>query len=626
MKLTEKLLSHVATNYVHLRGLDLVLTSTLEIREFLKAIEKGNSSLETLKLTLNNTAEDDEEVSIGDQLVLTTFGELLGKSMVPLLKSLSIEYLNYTPPIWQSFMEGVAKNLTLKALNIFTSTNTLDNDDYIPVAEMLKVNKTLKCLEINYEGNFGIFGEEVVNSLSDALHTNKTIESFIFPGAFNQQKASPQGKTALLDFVERLKFNTVLKHINIMGHAVWTSQKYSLHSIDDYESILTSDVIFSIADMLRYNKILKNLNLDQSTCAIQSIGLLVEALKHNKTLLSIKHHTRYGERFMYQEDIEYYYPIERPNVEEYLCLKRRMEWYLQRNNNLYMKSIKFFKEHSNLLDLNSNLHWLKWFQVCDKSILNMSAFKSGVEGWNSVFNKLVYIISDANNYCLITGISKEFSFTFTSSFKKLCLPEHIFGEKVLQYLGPDYLWVPHNNTESIMEEFFTRKKTFIISEAETVLGILKMHGVKIPDTVYDKITKSDVKILNIIKGYLSDIQWSFKSKPEISIVEDKPITLKPKLLTKRKNPEKEKIALDKEYGSLNKFFDSGFSSSSDHIPKKVKPAKQDSTHHSKEMESSDTILGLTSSVPGVSESMISLSGESVSSSLTSDFSDTVNNY
>lgn len=97
MKLTEKVLSHVATNYVHLRGLDLVLTSTLEIREFLKAIEKGNSSLETLKLTLNNTAEDDEEVSIGDQLVLTTFGELLGKSMVPLLKSLSIEYLNYTP-------------------------------------------------------------------------------------------------------------------------------------------------------------------------------------------------------------------------------------------------------------------------------------------------------------------------------------------------------------------------------------------------------------------------------------------------------------------------------------------------------------------------------------------------
>ncbi len=188
------------------------------------------------------------------------------------------------------------------------------------------------------------------------------------------------------------------------------------------------------------------------------------------------------------------------------------------------------------------------------------------------------------------------------------------------------MWVPHNNTESIMEEFFTRKKTFIISEAETVLDILKMHVVKIPNTVYDKITKSDVKILNIIKGYLSDIQWSFKSKPEISIVKDKPIISKPKLLTKRKNPEKEKIALDKEYGSLNKFFDSGFSSSSDHIPKKVKPAKQDSTHHSKEMESSDTLLGLTSSVPGVSESMISLSGESVSSSLTSDFSDTVNNY
>jgi len=60
--------------------------------------------------------------------------------------------------------------------------------------------------------------------------------------------------------------------------------------------------------------------------------------------------------------------------------------------------------------------------------------------------------------------------------------------------------------------------------------------------------------------------------------------------------------------------------------KKVKPAKEDSTHHSKEMESSDTLLGLISGVPDGSDSMISLSGESVSSSLTSDFSDTADNY
>jgi len=381
--------------------------------------------------------------------------------------------------------------------------------------------------------------------------------------------------------------------------------------------------------MLRCNKILKNLTLDQCTGAIQSIGFLVEALKHNKTLLSIKHSTKYGKCFTYQEDnieyqedIEYDYPIERPDVREYLYLKSQMEWYLQRNKNLYMKSIKFFKKHSNLLELNSNLHWLKWFQVCDKNIL------TGVEEWN----KLVDIISNPDNYCLITGISKAYS--FEGPFKKIYLPKHIFSKKVLQYLGPDYLWVPHNNTESIMEEFFTRKKTFIISEAETVLGILKMHGVKIPDTVYNKITtKSDVKILNIIKGYLSDVQWSFKSKPEISIAQDKPIISKPKLLTKRKKPEKEKIDSYKkfekspfdpeEYGSLNKVFESGFSSSSDHISKKVKPAKEDSTHHSKEMESSDTLLDLFSGVPDVSESMISQNGESASSSLTSNFSDIV---
>lgn len=432
------------------------------------------------------------------------------------------------------------------------------------------------------------------------MHTNKTIESFILPGAFNQQKASPQGKTALLDFVERLKFNTVLKHISIIGHAV-LSGSY----IDDYDSILTSDVIFAIADMLRYNKILKNLTLDQTTGAIQSIGLLVEALKHNKTLLSIKHSTRYGECFTYQEDIEYDYPIERPDVRKYLYLKSQMEWYLQRNKNLYMKSIKFFKEHSNLLELNSNLHWLKWFQVCDKSTFFTITLKSDLgKNYKQLINKLVYTISDADNYCLITGISKAYS--FEGPFKKIYLPKYIFGEKVLQYLGPDYLWVPHNNTESIMEEFFTRKKTFIISEAEKVLGILKMHGVKIPDTVSDNITKSDIKILNIIKGYLSDIQWSFKSKPEISIVEDKPITLKPKPLTKRKKPEKEKIALDKEYGSLNKFFDSGFSSSSGHVPKKVKPTNQDSIHPPKEIESADKLLGLISGVPDGSDSMISL--------------------
>lgn len=622
MKLTEKVLSELATNYVHLKELELSLGSMEETNKFLKAIGKRNSSLNTLKLILDNDDEfeTDEELSTRDQLVLTTLGQLLDTNTYKIssLKSLHIKYLtHYNPSSWQSFMQGVLKTLTLKDLNIFTGTRLLNDDDCILVAEMLKVNKTLKRLKIDYEADLGIFGEEVVNTLSDALHTNKTIESFILPGAFNQQKASPQGKTALLDFVERLKFNTVLKDISIMGHAV-LSGSY----IDGYDCILTSDVIFAIADMLRCNKILKKLTLDQTTGAIQSIGLLVEALKHNKTLLSIKHSTRYGESFTYQEDIEYDYPIEFPDVREYLYLKSHMEWYLKRNKNLYVKSIKFFKKHSNLLELNSNLHWLKWFQVCDKKILNMSAYISGVEEWDSMLNKLVYIISDADNYCLITGISKEYS--FASPLKKLYLPKYTFGEKVLEYLGPDYLWVPHNNTESIMEEFFTRKKTFIISEAETVLGILKMHGVKIPDTVYDKITKSDVKILNIIKGYLSDIQWSFKSKPEISIVEDKPITLKPKLLTKRKNPEKEKIALDD--ASLNKFFDSGFSSSSDHIPKKVKPAKQDSTHHSKEMESSDTLLGLTSSVPGVTESMISLSGESVSSSLTSDFSDTVNNY
>ncbi len=463
MKLTEKVLSELATNYVYLKELDLDLANTQQIRQFLKAIKKGNSSLETLKLTLNNYEDEtDEALSIGDQLVLTTFGELLGNNKISSLKSLHIKGLiHYNPSSWQSFMQGVAKNLTLQGLNIFTGTRPLNDDDCIPVAEMLKVNKTLKCLEINYEADLGIFGEKVVNTLSDALHTNKTIESFILPGAFNQQEASPQGKTALLDFVERLKFNTVLKHIDIIGHAVLN---HSYGYVDAYSSILTSDVIFAIDDMLRCNKILKSLTLDQYTGAIQSIGLLVEALKYNKTLLSIKHSTSYGECFTYQQDI-YDYTIEHPDVREYLFLKKQMEWYLQRNKSLYKKSVKFFKEQSNLLDLNSNLHWLKWFQVCDKSIFAMITLKSELgRDYKHLSNKLVYTISDADNYCLITGISKEYS--FASPLKKLYLPKRTFCEKVLEYLGPDYLWVPHNNTESIMEEFFTRKKLLLFQKRE----------------------------------------------------------------------------------------------------------------------------------------------------------------
>lgn len=148
MKLTEKVLSELATNYVHLKELELALASTGETKKFLKAIEKGNSSLETLKLILNNDEDETEEaLSTGDQLVLTTLGKLLDTNKISSLKSLHIKYLvYYNPSSWQSFMHGVSKNLTLKGLNIFTSTRPLNDDDCITVAEMLKVNRTLKCL------------------------------------------------------------------------------------------------------------------------------------------------------------------------------------------------------------------------------------------------------------------------------------------------------------------------------------------------------------------------------------------------------------------------------------------------------------------------------------------------
>ena len=61
MKLTEKVLSELATNYVHLKELELALGSMGETKKFLKAIEKGNSSLKTLKLILDN---DDERLIV----------------------------------------------------------------------------------------------------------------------------------------------------------------------------------------------------------------------------------------------------------------------------------------------------------------------------------------------------------------------------------------------------------------------------------------------------------------------------------------------------------------------------------------------------------------------------------
>jgi len=151
MKLTEKVLSELATNYVHLKELELSLGGMEKTKKFLKAIGKGNSSLNKLKLILDNhdVFETEEALYTSDQLVLTTFGELLGNNKISSLESLHIKYLlYYNQPSWQSFMQGVSKNLTLKDLHIFTGTRPLNDDDCIPVAEMLKVNKILKCLEL----------------------------------------------------------------------------------------------------------------------------------------------------------------------------------------------------------------------------------------------------------------------------------------------------------------------------------------------------------------------------------------------------------------------------------------------------------------------------------------------
>ena len=238
------------------------------------------------------------------------------------------------------FLEALQVNSTLTRL--FIMVPVMGDQSIVSLANMLQVNKTLTTVRIDAEG---FFSAHTVQQLADSLMVNKTLNCLMFMGNawgndavrilagymkrseslsslyLNCGDIGDAGATALAEVLrtsttlnslgllnnpgignpsvislcEALKVNTTLSSLNLSGTGISDAGVLSLVEVlktntSSLTSLFLSDIkisyqsIKSIAEILRVNSTLKNLEFEGNKVGVGGTKLIAESLKANTTL------------------------------------------------------------------------------------------------------------------------------------------------------------------------------------------------------------------------------------------------------------------------------------------------------------------------------------------------------
>ena len=180
-------------------------------------------------------------------------------------KNVTIQELNLSGNMLE--VEQVTNESIVELANILKSNKNLlkldishmsyDDEGAIAIAEALKVNTTLK--EINLSHTYAITDEGVI-VIAEALMVNKTLERI----NLQESRITDRGATVI---AEALKVNKTLKEINLSAN-----------------SDITDEGVIAIAEALTVNKTLERIDLLNSTITEYGTTKFIEHLEYNSSL------------------------------------------------------------------------------------------------------------------------------------------------------------------------------------------------------------------------------------------------------------------------------------------------------------------------------------------------------
>ena len=183
----------------------------------------------------------------------------------------------------QQLADSLMVNKTLN--DLMFSGNAWGNDAVRILADYLKRSESLSSLNLN----FGDIGDAGATALAEVLRTNTTLNSL---GLCNNPGI---GNPSVMSLCEALKVNTTLCSLDLSGTGISDAGVLSLVEVlktnaSSLTSLLLSDIkishqsLKSIAEVLRVNSTLKDLDFEGNKVGFGGTKLIAESLKANTTL------------------------------------------------------------------------------------------------------------------------------------------------------------------------------------------------------------------------------------------------------------------------------------------------------------------------------------------------------
>jgi len=199
------------------------------------------------------------------------------------LQSLKIQCNN----IKDGGLTGILDNLPGTLVQLIVSICGLTYNGAVSIGKMLKINKTIKYLDIAINS----IGDDGISAISDSLHVNKTLIQLVARYCeFNNEGAKSVAKM--------LQVNRTLKYLDITGNSIGDDGilaiSDSLHVNKTLIQLVACYCEFnnegakSIAKMLQVNRTLKYLNISHNNFEEDGITAVINSIQANNTLIHLK--------------------------------------------------------------------------------------------------------------------------------------------------------------------------------------------------------------------------------------------------------------------------------------------------------------------------------------------------
>ena len=184
-------------------------------------------------------------------------------------------------------LTGILNHLTSTLVQLKIYNCNLTNTSAMNIGKILKINESLKCLDISNNP----IGDDGISALSDGLHVNTTLIQLVV----HKCEVHSEGAKTI---AKMLQANKTLKYLNISNNCIGDDGTTTIvHGIQDNTILAELNISScdfhskgteSIGELLRVNKTLKHLDISSNHIGDDVISVISCGLQANTILTKLK--------------------------------------------------------------------------------------------------------------------------------------------------------------------------------------------------------------------------------------------------------------------------------------------------------------------------------------------------